>query len=303
MKTVDLSRHPELFRGCAAPGRRMSDSLVELFNIGEKYLWRALCQSGVRLDFVTDSCKLEYSLGFGKPVRQIFTSDIFIDGEKITVDGTGPHRFSMAPGEKHIIIHLPHLVIIEKIELKIADDAKITAAEVPEKCILFCGDSITQGMVTATPSAAPAPLTAAALGMEFINTSVGGARMNMKHIELTMEIPGDILILALGVNDARYKMPYDDFRSKCEETIAKMIEFTGSKVVILPIPNIAGSTPDLAVYREIIRFTAAQYPQMKILDGYEFFPAKPELYCDKTHPNDEGSKIYASALANVLKTL
>ena len=127
--------------------------------------------------------------------------------------------------------------------------------------------------------------------------------MSAEHLKYTMEIPGDILILALGVNDAIGKVSYDEFRAKTEETLAAMDEFSGKKLIILPIPNVAASTPDLAVYREIIRFAAASYPQIKLLDGYEFFPAQAELYFDNTHPNDAGSEIYAAALINVLKTL
>lgn len=303
MKIVNLNEHPEIFRGCGAPGRRMTDKLVELFSTADKYLWRALCPSGVRLDFITDSCEIEYSLEFGKPVRQIFTSDIFIDGELTTVDGEGPHTIALKPGRKHIVIHLPHLVVLEKVELKIFNDAAVEAAPVPAERVLFCGDSICQGMVTSTPSKALVPLACAALDVEFINTSVGGARMSAEHLKYTMEISGDILVLALGVNDAIGKVSYDEFRTKTEETFAAMAEFAGKKLVILPIPNVAVSTPDLAVYREIIRFVAAAYPQIKLLDGYEFFPAKAELYFDNTHPNDEGSKIYAKALINAIETL
>ena len=303
MKDINLNEHPELFRGCGVPGRRMSDKLIELFSISEKHLWRAQCASGVRLDFITDSSKIEYSLEFGKPVRQIFTSDIFIDGELTTVDGAGPHTLELKPGKKHIVIHLPHLVVLENIELKIADDAEISAAAIPEKRLLICGDSICQGMTTSTPSIALVPLTAAALGVDFVNTSVGGAKMSAEHLKLTMDIPGDVLIMALGVNDALHKVSYDEFRSKTEAALAVMAEFPGKKLLVLPIPNVAASTPDLPVYREIIRFAAGQYPEIKIIDGYEFFPAQEELYRDKTHPNDEGSKVYAKALINAVETL
>ena len=74
MKIVNLNEYPEFFRGCGAPGRRMTDKLVELFSTADKYLWRALCPSGVRLDFITDSAEIEYTLKFGKSVRQRFSA-------------------------------------------------------------------------------------------------------------------------------------------------------------------------------------------------------------------------------------
>ena len=303
MQTVDLSTAPELFRGCGVPGRRMSDELLKLFSDNEKLLWRALCPSGVRLDFITDALEMNYALEFGQPVRQIFTSDIFVDGKLQTVDGAGVHNFKFVPGKKHIVIHLPHLVVLEKVALEISDGAMIEAASASEKRLLFCGDSICQGMVTSRPALALVPRVGAALNADYVNTSVGGARMSADHLKFTMAIPGDVIIMALGVNNAIGKTPYDEFKAETERTLAAMNDFPGGKVVVLPIPNVAPSTPDLDVYRNIIREAAAAYPAVKVVDGYDFYPAKAELYYDNTHPNDDGSAVYADFLTDVLKTL
>lgn len=303
MKTVNLNEMPELFRGCIVPGRRMSDDLLKLFSSNEKSLWRALCPSGVRLDFITDAVEINYALEFGQPVRQIFTSDIFTDGVLQTVDGAGMHNLKFNPGKKHIIIHLPHLVVLEKITLEISDGATIEAAPQADKRLLFCGDSICQGMVTTTPSLALVPRIGEALNVDYINTSVGGARMSAEHLKLTMSASGDVIILALGVNNSIGKTPYDEFKAETERTMAVLNEFAGGKVVVLPIPNVAPSTPDLDMYRSMIRDAAAEYPTIKIVDGYEFYPAKAELYFDNTHPNDDGSAIYADSLAGVLKSM
>lgn len=278
----------------------MTEKLIALFSSTENALWRARCASGVRLEFLTDAENLELAFEFGVPVRDVFTCDIVVDGQRMTTDGAGPHKLTLMPGEKHIVIHLPHLVILEDICLKLSRDSRVEPLPVPARRLLFCGDSICQGMVTTTPSAAIAPLTAAALDMDFVNTSVGGARMRAEHVQETMAIPGDILILALGVNNVIAETPWEALRQDTEAAVAALAAFPGGKVVILPIPNLAGSAPDLARCREIIRECAGQYPGIHILDGYSFFPARPELYCDGVHPNDEGSRIYAGALSRFI---
>ena len=301
MKTIRLQDCPDLFRGCARPGQRMSDALLDFFNTAPKTLLRARCLSGVRLQFVTDSPELEWTLGFGDPVRQVFTTDFLIGGELRTVDGPGPHRLGLPSGEKEIVIHLPHLVDILKIELKLADNASFRTVPETRKRIIFCGDSILQGMTTTSPFRATAPLTAGNLDMDFINTSVGGARMAPDHVRLSAQLGGNHLVVALGVNDVLAKTDLDLFRQKTADSLKELAAFPGGKLLILPIPRVASPEPDLTPYREIIRTEAAAFPSIPMRDGYDFFPAKAELYIDGTHPNDAGAKIYADFLTKTIQ--
>ena len=301
MKTIRLQDCPEIFRGCARPGQRMSDALLDFFDTAPKTLLRARCLSGVRLSFVTDSPALEWSLEFGDPVRKVYTTDFLIDGELRTVDGPGPHRLDLPSGEKDIVIHLPHLVDILKIELKLADGAAFRTVPETRKRIIFCGDSILQGMTTTSPFRATAALTADALNADFINTSVGGARMNPDHVRLSAALGGDFLAVALGVNDALSKTGLDQFRRNTANALKELAAFPGGKLLILPIPRVASPEPDLTPYRVIIRTEAAAFPTIPMRDGYDFFPAKAELYCDGTHPNDAGAKIYAAFLTQTIK--
>ena len=87
---------------------------------------------------MTDAVEMEYSLVFGGAARKIYTSDIVIDGVVTVVEGEGPHKISMAPGEKQIVIHLPHLLVIEKISLAVNDGALVKEAPVKAKKMLFC---------------------------------------------------------------------------------------------------------------------------------------------------------------------
>ena len=127
MQKIDLASRFELFRGCVSPGVRMSDELIAFYSDTEPHLIRAKSASSVRITFVTDAVEMEYSLVFGQGGRPIFTSDIVVNGEVTTVDGPGPHKFSFAPGEKEITIHLPHLMIVEETALAVNDGAFVKA--------------------------------------------------------------------------------------------------------------------------------------------------------------------------------
>ena len=301
MKKIELRDWPEIFRGCVRPGQRMSDSLLDFFNTAPKTFLRARCLSGVRLQFATDSSELEWTLEFGSPVRKIYTTDFLINGELRTVDGPGPHRLELPPGEKDIVIHLPHLVEILNAELKLDDDATFKTMPETRRRIIFCGDSIMQGMTTTSPLRAIAARTAEMLNMDFINTSVGGACMKPDHVRLSAELNGDFLVVALGVNDAISRTEMGQFRRNAEDALKALAEFPGDKLLVLPIPRVASPEPDLKPYRESIRTAASSFPSIPVLDGNDFFPAKAELYCDGTHPNDAGAKIYSDILYQTIK--
>ena len=138
MQKIDLENNLNLFRGCVAPGVRMSEALLDFYNDSEARVIRARAASCVRIAFVTDAVEMEYSLVFGGAARKIYTSDIVIDGVVTVVEGEGPHKISMAPGEKQIVIHLPHLLVIEKISLAVNDGALVKEAPVKAKKMLFC---------------------------------------------------------------------------------------------------------------------------------------------------------------------
>ena len=85
------------------------------------------------------------------------------------------------------------------------------------------------------------------------------------------------------------------------DALKELAAFPGGKLLILPIPRVASPEPDLTPYREIIRAEAAAFPSIPMRDGYDFFPAKAELYIDGTHPNDAGAKIYADFLTKTIQ--
>ena len=116
------------FRGCVTPGLRMNETLLDFYSDSEARVVRARAASGVRIAFVTDAVEMEYAIVCGPAARLVFTSDVTINSENTIVEGNGPHKFTMAPGEKEIVIQLPHLVVINEMAVSLNDEASVKAA-------------------------------------------------------------------------------------------------------------------------------------------------------------------------------
>ena len=300
MQKIDLESRIELFRGCVAPGVRMSEDLLNFYNDSEARVIRARSATGVRIAFETDAVEMSYALQFGGTARKIFTSDIFIDGEMTTVDGEGPHQLSLAPGKKSVVIHLPHLVVVEKLELSVNDGAFVNAVSEPRKKLLICGDSILQGMTCTTPARAVGTLLAEKLGVDFHNTSVGGAEMRFEPVEYTLALGGDVILVCFGINDGFHATPHDLFRERAKKVLELLEGFSGKAFIVVPIPNMKLDQELRESYCRIIREEQKAFPKVTLIEGAEFYPAQDELFVDGTHPNDKGMAVYADALAKIM---
>ena len=303
MQITDLQNRAELYRGCVTPGVRMNENLLAFYSDCEARVIRARAASGVQIAFVTDAVEMEYSIVCGGAARQIFTSDIFINGELTTVDGSGPHKFSMAPGEKKIVIQPPHLVVVEKTTLAVNAGAEVKAFPGKKTKLLFCGDSIMQGMTCSTPSKAVGVLLAEKLGMELHNTSVGGAEMRFEPVAETISFGGDVLMVCFGINDCFHKTPAELFRERTVKVLSLMKNFSGKSFIIVPIPNMRVELELYESFCQIIREEHKNFPEVNLIESANFYPAREELFVDGTHPNDEGMKIYADGLYEVMKEL
>ena len=301
MQMIDLQNRAELFRGCVTPGVRMNEALLAFYADCDARVIRARAASGVQIAFVTDAVEMEYSIVCGGAARQIFTSDIFINGESTTVDGNGPHKFSMVPGEKKIIIHLPHLVVIEKITLAVNESAQVKVCPGKKKKLLFCGDSIMQGMTCTTPSKAVGALLAEKLDMELHNTSVGGADMRFEPVAETIAIGGDVLAVCFGINDCFHNTPPELFRERCVKVLELMKNFSGKSFIVVPIPNMKVDSALYESFCQIIRDEHRNFPEVLLIESSKFYPRREELFVDGTHPNNEGMKIYAEGLYEAVK--
>ena len=300
MQKIELESRIELFRGCAAPGVRMSEDLLNFYNDSDGRVIRARSATGVRIVFETDAVEMNYALQFGGTARKIFTSDIFINGEMMTVEGEGPHHLSMASGKKSVVIHLPHLVVVEKVELSVNDGAFVNAMPEPRKKLLVCGDSILQGMTCTTPARAVGTLLAEKLGVDFHNTSVGGAEMRFEPVEYTLALGGDMILVCFGINDGFHATPHDLFRERAKKVLELLEGFSGKAFIVVPIPNMKLDQELRESYCRIIREEQKSFPKVTLIEGADFYPAQDELFVDGTHPNDKGMAVYADALAKIM---
>lgn len=300
MQKIDLENNLNLFRGCVAPGVRMSEALLDFYNDSEGRVIRARAASCVRIAFVTDAVEMEYSLVFGGAARKIYTSDIVIDGVVTVVEGEGPHKISMAPGEKQIVIHLPHLLVIEKISLAVNDGALVKEAPVKAKKMLFCGDSIMQGMTCSTPTKAVGALLAEKLDVEIHNTSVGGAEMRFEAVEATLALGGDLAVVCFGINDAAHGTDPQLFRERTDKVLELLDRFPGKSFIIVPIPSVRIDGVAREKICQIIRDEQKKFPGVTLIEGADFYPAQDEFFVDGLHPNDEGMKIYAEGLEKII---
>ena len=300
MQKIELESRPELFRGCVTSGVRMSEALLNFYNDSDARVIRAKSASGVRIAFTTDAVEMRYGFVCGGCARKIFTTDLIINGEKSVVEGEGPHTFTMAPGEKEIIIHLPHLIVLDKLELSLSDGAFCRAIPETQKKLLICGDSILQGMTCTTPTKAVGTLLAEKLGMAFHNTSVGGADMRFEAVEYTLALGGDAILVCLGINDVFHETPYDLFRERTRKVLELLDGFSGKAFIVVPIPSMNVNPEGRATICSIIREEHKNFPKVTLIEGADFYPADPAFFVDGTHPNDKGMAIYADGLAGIM---
>lgn len=306
MKNIDWQNNFALFRGAVAPMNRMTDGLMEYFGTNPAWKIRAACPSGIRLIFTTDAVKLEISTVFGDAARQVFTTDVEVDGKLTTFDGAGPHTLEMAPGCKKVVIYPPHLVVLNDFQIKVNQTAAVEPVAENRPKLLICADSIMQGMTCTSPARALVALTANALDLNLHNTSVGGAIMQELTMRETLQLStgaNDVAVLALGCNNAAQSTDLDAFRKETAGALKLLAEFPGKAVVVTPIPALTVDAEKLEVYRQIIRDEKQHYPQIALLEGTSFYPAEANLFVDGVHPNDEGMQIYANALTKAIKQM
>ena len=306
MKNIDWQNNFALFRGAVAPMNRMTDGLMEYFSTNPAWKIRAACPSGIRLIFTTDATKLEISAVFGDAARQVFTTDVEVDGKLTTFDGAGPHTLAMNPGSKKVVIYPPHLVVLNDFQIKINQSATVEPVAENRPRLLICADSIMQGMTCTSPARALVALTANALDLDLYNTSVGGAVMQELTMRETLQLSistNDVAVLALGCNNAAQNTDLEVFRKETAGAMKHLADFPGKAIVVTPIPALTVDTEKLEVYRQIIRDEKQKYPKIALLEGTSFYPAEADLFVDGVHPNDEGMQIYADALTQAIRKI
>lgn len=316
---IDLLKTPELFHGIASISKtetgyypeRMTPELLAFYS-SENESIRAHCPAGVRISFFSNTSEIQIDLKFGRNARMIYSTDIVIDEQKLLTftpetecDSYAFTLKSSEPGEHLYEIWLPNMCETEIADLQIDDGASLVPLVPAEAPLVFIGDSITQGMTSSSPSRCYAALLSRSMKKDLINLSIGGAEMKKELGMSAQAYPWDAAIIAFGVNDCFHKRSLDDFKSDTHGLLQALSHRKNAEIYILtPIPYLGDSEePEntLEVFRECIRRTAADFPNVIVIEGTELLPHESRYFTDGIHPNDDGMKLMAENLYKKIK--
>lgn len=288
---------------------RMTEGLSEFFHDSEAAAIRASNTSGIRIGFITDSELLAMEVLFERFARPIFTIDVIVDGEHKMTFGPDEHieEFSFSTelpgkGEKKVEIYLPNMVECAVKGIALEPGASLVELEEQDVPLLFIGDSITQGMTVHTPSLTYPAQVAAVLKSDFHNIAVGGATMQKELAPLAMELEWRKVFIAYGVNDFNQARPLKEFEAETRGMLEVLSSREDAEIFLLtPIPWALRTNPNaiglyLEDYREVLRRAAADFPNVKVIEGANLVPDDPAYYVDDIHPNDLGMSTFADNL-------
>jgi acyl-CoA thioesterase-1 len=175
--------------------------------------------------------------------------------------------------------------------------------------IVALGDSLTAGYGLDPEQAWPAlvgeRLRAAGLAVEVVNAGVSGDTTagGRRRIDWLLRAPIDVLVLALGANDALRGLPIADTEANLRAIIAAVRAAHPQARVLL-----AGMLAPPNMGREYGEAFAAVFPRVAAAEGCALLPfllagvaGAAELNLgDGIHPNAEGQQVIAQAVGDAL---
>ena len=175
------------------------------------------------------------------------------------------------------------------------------------------GDSITQGVGTATPATQSYPAQLQAMlgkQWEVRNFGVGGRTLLRKQdpldIKPAMKYRPDVVIILLGTNDAREVTWEKHGKEFVPDYLGVIKSFqdleSHPKIwICLPVPAFPehwGITEKMITEKVIPAIQeTSQTAKLPVIDLHSALLGKKELFPDAIHPNKEGAKIIAETVA------
>jgi lysophospholipase L1-like esterase len=283
--------------------------------------WARLCMpSGVRIAFRTNSPTIGLRAEWlSSQVDRGGAIDIYLNGqfysqvgpvgvgavEAVVYDGPERNQSVELYMPTHAEIRFAGVGVTEKAEIKSPNSSILPT-------VVFYGDSITHGSVTARPGTTYPARVARALGVDFVNLGVGGsARGEPAMAQIIGSLKADVVVLAYGVNS---------FGSSFEEPRAfdtTYDQFLGIVRASRPTVPIVFLTPffhtrefeqttsggaKLEEYRRVIREVVYRRQSfgdfnLVLVDGHSVIgPGQGDLLADQVHPNDQGFAAIAEIL-------
>lgn len=284
--------------------------------------------TGVQLEFVTDASELELTVytTHALKTRSFFCVDVFVDDNYIgcikNFDesritgaysleeyelGSFKESFSLGEGDKKVRVVLPHSIVAEIEELELLGATYFENTN-PAKTVVMYGDSITQGYDAVHPSRTYAVQLARLLNATLYNKGISGAPFVADLPKVSDFKNPDYVGIAYGTNDWN-KMEQSEFTKCCSDFMKNVSEKypNSKKFVITPIwrADFAEGRPfgDFSEVERIIKDVCKNYPDIKVISGWNLVPHKEEMYGDlRLHPSDEGFSYYFKNLKDKIKS-
>lgn len=166
----------------------------------------------------------------------------------------------------------------------------------PGKTIVCLGDSITAG-VGSGPGEAYPELLAARLGTEVINAGVSGdtAEQGLARVDEVLAQEPWMVIVELGGNDILRQVPPERTEAALRQILDRLVSAR-----VVPV-LVAVDAPLGASYQGIYDRLADEYKAPLVDDAIGDILRDRSLKADMIHPNAEGQKVLAAAIADEIE--
>lgn len=282
-----------------------------------------VCTPGVRVNFRSDATRIKMFINYREPCRD--DEDVGCGRFGLEVDGIlfannlgssiegGPQIYSIfnqakpKPHDFSLIFPYTPAVVFKGLYLSGGILLDPPPKRPPFLYVAY-GDSITQGTSASTVTNTYPYLLARQMGWSVINMGFGGQRTTAEDGTQIGLLGGNLVTLAIGVNDTGSRSLAD-----VERNYTGLLENLRSLQPAVPIfvitplwvwyedrPNGLGLYPE--DYRNIIRTVvmARNDPKIYLVEGPDLVPHDDIYFFDGYHPNDAGFALYAQHLADAI---
>jgi acyl-CoA thioesterase-1 len=183
--------------------------------------------------------------------------------------------------------------IIPLLFLLLACRSRVPNLDSPGKTIVCLGDSITAG-VGSGPGEAYPELLAARLGTEVINEGVSGdtAALGLARVDQVLADEPWMVIVELGGNDILRQVPPEETERSLRQILDRLLSARVVPVLVEMDAPLGGR------YKEIYERLGDEYHVPVVEDAIATILGDRSLKSDTVHPNAEGQKVLAEAIAD-----
>ena len=291
---------------------RFTDIQLEFYRKRDDFLYaRALCTSGITMDFTTDQRTLSFHYDTHSFVRSHNTFDIYEEGElvqtvPVSVDhpsGTVEYK-RRCENPSRVTIYLPAMACACISDLNIGSYVPVSPSNIR---LLFFGDSITQGIECQHASMAYPSILGRRLSAETLNQGVGGFYFDQNSLDEKTSFNPDTVFIAYGTNDFRIFHDVNVIEEHAKTYFSSILKlYPKSRIVV--IPPIWRADLSSEPERKLFQKTCSAIVQLAYafgfvaVDGQALVDHEEELFTDGyLHPNDLGFGQYAERLCNFIK--